>query len=159
MKRLWTFVVFGSLALLLLVAGPGWGGSSNTNYGTGALNSDTTGSLNSAFGDDALYANTVGNDNTATGAGALTDNINGVRNTASGSEALESNTDGFLNTAIGFSALQNNTDGIANTATRSWRAFRKYERQRQYRHGVLRPAFQHHICRTTPADGYKAKNC
>ena len=78
--------MLGGLGLLLLAAGPGWGGGSdNTNYGSNSLASDTTGSANSAFGDYALYLNTTGSDNVGIGDSALYSNVGGSNNTATGS--------------------------------------------------------------------------
>jgi hypothetical protein len=89
-----------------------------TAYGTGALESNTTGINNAAFGDSALFSNTTGNANTALGSGALANSIAGTSNTATGADALYANTStvGF-NTADGSGALGANTTGEENTAT------------------------------------------
>jgi hypothetical protein len=89
----------------------------NTAFGTGALQSNTSGYENSAFGFDALFSNTSGFENTAVGDLVLTSNTTGYDNTASGYFALLDNTTGFNNTASGYAALINNTTGNYNTAT------------------------------------------
>jgi hypothetical protein len=66
----------------------------DTAFGTGALQSNTTGADNSAFGFDALFASTTGLDNSASGFLALKNNTTGGFNTAIGDEALSSNTIG-----------------------------------------------------------------
>jgi len=103
----------------------------NTCYGTGALQSNTTGFDNTAFGYNALSSNTVGFQNTAFGKSALSSNIQGFWNTAVGVNALANSLSGHStavgaralantvnsnNTAIGVSALFHNTDGSGNTA-------------------------------------------
>jgi hypothetical protein len=88
---------------------------SNTHYGWGALNSNTTGTYNSAFGSFALNKNTTGNYNTAVGASALP-NANGFTNVAIGRRAMFNTTTGGGNTAVGTGSLVNNTYGLANVA-------------------------------------------
>ena len=95
----------------------GGGVSSNTSYGSLALNSNTTGSNNTASGYRALYSNTDGFSNVATGYQALRFNTTGIRNTATGYEALYSNTTGNYNTASGVYSMYSNTEGLFNTAT------------------------------------------
>jgi len=95
----------------------GGGVSSNTSYGSLALNSNTTGNYNTATGYQALRSNTFGSDNTATGYVALTSNTTGNYNTATGYGALFSNTEGISNTANGRETLSSNTTGNNNTAT------------------------------------------
>jgi hypothetical protein len=90
---------------------------SNTAFGTGALQYNTTGSGNTASGYTALSSNTTGEYNTASGVFALATNTTGSDNTASGVYALQFNTIGNNNTASGFNALSNNTTGSANTAS------------------------------------------
>lgn len=97
---------FGNMAAL----------AQNTAYGTGALQSDTTGYFNSAFGINALEYNTTGTGNTAVGQEAL-ENSNANFDTATGMYALGINTSGEYETATGFSALENNTTGSYNAAT------------------------------------------
>jgi len=94
----------------------GGGVSSNTSYGTQALDSNTTGQLNTATGYEALFSNTTGNHNTATGYQALNSNTTGGSNTTNGRDALYSNTTGGSNTANGRNALYSNTTGGSNTA-------------------------------------------
>ena len=87
----------------------GGGVSSNTSYGSLALNSNTTGDRNTAHGYYTLYSSTTGERNTATGYYALLSNTTGDRNTANGYFALTSNTTGDRNTASGYRALLSNT--------------------------------------------------
>jgi hypothetical protein len=104
----------------------------NTAYGTGALQNNTTGTDNSAFGYNALFTNTKGFWNTAVGSTALLNNTEGAENTAVGVFALNKNktgsentavgagagggTTGYNNAAIGWSALTCNTTGYDDTA-------------------------------------------
>ena len=88
----------------------------NTKYGTGALNSITTGQNNSAFGVNALYYNTVGNYNTSTGTYSLFSNTTGNFNTANGYLSLFNNNSGRENSAFGAYTLYSNNSGIDNTA-------------------------------------------
>jgi len=81
----------------------------NEAFGSGSLQSTTTGGQNSAFGFDTLLANTTGGLNTAIGAGALQSNDTGESNTAVGAEALLLNVIGIRNVAVGARALRNNT--------------------------------------------------
>jgi len=81
-------------------------GINNTNYGEGALQSNTSGNNNNAFGAYSLYLNSTGNNNVAEGANTLFYNITGNNNTALGSGAICNNTVGSNNTAIGSSALE-----------------------------------------------------
>ena len=97
----------------------GGGSTSSTAYGTGALESNTTGFNNTANGYQALYSNADGFNNTATGYQALRSNAGGDYNTASGYQALFSNVSGFNNTASGSRALYSNTTGSGNTASGS----------------------------------------
>jgi trimeric autotransporter adhesin len=92
---------------------------SNTNYGSGALQFNTTGYNNSAFGYVALNSNTNGTGNSAFGSSALRDNTTGGSNTGIGSDALRVNTIGSRNVAIGAGALLLNTTGSYNTASGS----------------------------------------
>ena len=85
------------------------GVSSNTSYGSLALNSNTTGSNNTANGYNALNSNTTGIQNTAHGYQALTNNTTGDDNVAYGYRALYSNGTGEENTACGYEALYDNT--------------------------------------------------
>jgi hypothetical protein len=89
---------------------------SNTAFGAGALQANTTGIQNTAVGLGALQANTTGASNTAFGTGALQANTTGANNTAVGVNALQANTTGTENTAVGLGALQANTTGANNTA-------------------------------------------
>jgi hypothetical protein len=90
--------------------------ASNTAFGAGALEANTTGAQNTAVGVSTLQANTTGINNTAVGQGALFSNTTGINNTAVGQNALVVNTTGAQNTAVGQDALQTNTTGINNTA-------------------------------------------
>jgi len=94
------------------------GGKSNTNtlFGYGSLQKNTTGQDNTAIGSYALSENITGYNNTAVGGGALGLNTTGYLNTAIGRFALGSITSGNRNTSIGNGALGLITDGIANTA-------------------------------------------
>ena len=94
----------------------GGGVSTNTSYGTGALESNTTGNNNTAHGYQALYSNTEGSYNTASGYQALTSNTRGDNNVANGYQALYFNTTGDNNTAHGYQALYSNTTAFNNTA-------------------------------------------
>ena len=89
---------------------------SNTCFGTGALQSNTSGERNSAFGFEALTSNTSGIANTATGWWALRNNTSGHANAAYGVATLQQNTTGTNNTAVGDRALTRNTTGTSNTA-------------------------------------------
>ena len=73
------------------------GYTSNTGYGTGALNTNSGDNSNSAIGNNALFSNTTG-----------------YNNVGFGNSALYSNTEGCLNTAIGFQTLYNYNTGISN---------------------------------------------
>jgi hypothetical protein len=70
--------------------------------------------LNTAFGTGALQSNTSGHVNTATGSGALTNNTTGFENTATGVDALFSNTFGHGNIAVGYSAASEVSGGNSN---------------------------------------------
>jgi hypothetical protein len=93
----------------------------NTAFGTGALQSNTSGYYNSAFGFDALFQNN-GGFNTGTGYLALYSNVNGSYNTATGGKALYNDAGsttagtGSYNTANGYGTLYANTTGFGNTA-------------------------------------------
>jgi trimeric autotransporter adhesin len=92
-------------------------GTNNTTVGVDALlNTATSSSSNTAFGSAALQNNSTGIRNTASGRLALTFNTSGNENTASGVSALRLNTEGGNNTAIGRSALRDNITGDNNTA-------------------------------------------
>jgi hypothetical protein len=98
-------------------AGIGGGKSnSNTLFGYGSLQKNTTGQDNTAFGSYALSENFTGYNNTAVGSGALGSNTTGYLNTAIGRFALGSITSGNRNTSIGNGTLGLITDGVANTA-------------------------------------------
>ena len=73
----------------------------NSAFGSGALQSNTTGSYNSAFGIFALTANTTGNYNTGVGYNAVSGSTY-WGNTGVGYSALNAN--GGYNTAIGYNA-------------------------------------------------------
>ena len=97
----------------------GFGGgqiATNTAFGIGVLNSNTTGSLNSAFGSGVLNLNTTGSSNTGFGIGVLNLNTTGSLNSAFGSGALFFNTTGSSNSAFGSDALGSNRTGMNNIA-------------------------------------------
>ncbi len=89
--------------------------STNTSFGTGALNPANSSIHNTAFGIGALQAVTTGNGNTANGSGALASNISGLENTAMGFNALSFNNSGHFNTGYGSGALYSNSTGHRNT--------------------------------------------
>jgi len=88
--------------------------ATNTAFGDGALDSNTTGATNTAYGNNALTANTTGSNNTSFGSSSLRNNT-ASNNTAVGFEAALSNTTGTGITAIGYQALRAAT-GASNTA-------------------------------------------
>jgi len=106
----------GVVLLSVLLVGTAAFAQTNTAYGSGALQSNTSGFDNSAFGFDALFANTEGAHNTATGSDTLLVNTFGNDDTATGHSALASNTTGGANTATGAFALTSNNQGALNTA-------------------------------------------
>jgi hypothetical protein len=99
-----------------LLCAPPLQAQTNTLYGFGALQSNTTGTDNAAFGYGALRSNTAGRYNTATGSGALANNTWGRFNVAHGAGALMFTTTGDDNTAVGTEALSLNSVGFWNTA-------------------------------------------
>ncbi|HJV18864.1 MAG TPA: hypothetical protein VJ552_03200, partial [Sediminibacterium sp.] len=89
--------------------------ATNTSYGVGAGQSNTTSANNTAVGYGAMnLTNSNGSDNTAIGQAALQLNVSGDNNTAIGQNALNTST-GSNNTAIGQAALRLNTN-TNNTA-------------------------------------------
>jgi hypothetical protein len=111
-------VVLASLVVLLMsLSGTAYAQVGNTNYGTGALQNNTTGAFNTASGAYALQNNTTGVFNTASGAYALYNNTTGRENTAYGYASLSENTTGNYNTASGYVSLYSNTTGSNNTAS------------------------------------------
>jgi hypothetical protein len=104
------------LALLLLAPVLAQAQSENTQYGSGALFSDTTGFWDAAFGFNALYNNTTGSYDTGIGANSLYSNTTGIRNTATGAFSLHSNTTGSYNAGDGVFSLYLNTTGSYNAA-------------------------------------------
>ena len=96
----------------------GTGGGSvatNTAFGAGALNANTSGSNNVAVGQNCMALNTTGANNTAIGRDASYGNTTGTNNTALGYRALDGNT-ASSNTGIGADALRSNTTASNNTA-------------------------------------------
>jgi len=85
---------------------------------SGQARADCT-DTNTCFGDGALQSNTTGNSNSAFGYFALPANLSGSGNTAVGAQSLEVNTTGSKNTAVGLLALSNNPTGNSNTAVGS----------------------------------------
>jgi hypothetical protein len=88
----------------------------NTQFGTEALFSNTTGINNSAFGHQSLKFNTTGSNNAGFGHQSLFSNTTGSQNTGIGYQVLYSNTNGYNNSAVGFKSLFSNTTGIRNNA-------------------------------------------
>jgi hypothetical protein len=96
----------------------GTGGGSvatNTAFGAGALNANTSGSNNVAVGQNCMALNTTGANNTAIGRDASYGNTTGTNNTALGYRALDGNTASY-NTGIGTDALRSNTTASNSTA-------------------------------------------
>ena len=100
--------VNGDILVNGILAGRGGGGvSTNTTFGSTALDSNTTGSQNAAFGYNALTASTTTSNNTALGAYAAQLAL-GSFNTAVGRGAMYSqDSTGGSHTAIGANALVN----------------------------------------------------
>ncbi len=88
----------------------------NTQGGTDALASNTTGEGNTAIGSLALTSNIDGDSNTAIGVNALRKNVSGTANTAIGLQALFSNNDAVRNVAFGHQTLRDITIGFRNSA-------------------------------------------
>jgi hypothetical protein len=88
---------------------------SNTAFGSGALQYDTSGNNNTAVGTNALNCDTSGNSNTAVGSGTLQNITTGCNNTGVGQQALFHNVTGFNNTSMGDLSLYYNTNSN-NTA-------------------------------------------
>ena len=111
----------------------------NTEYGYGALHSNTSGNNNTAVGAYAAYyfdgpegignntsigtnagfSNTTGGNNTSVGAGCMCNNTTGVDNTAVGSSAMEGvagESVGNYNVALGAQALYQSQGGEYQTA-------------------------------------------
>ena len=88
----------------------------NTAYGSGALQSNTTGNYDSAFGAYALNSNTSGYYNTASGSESLYSNSIGYDNSAMGYDSMLHNTAGNYNTAQGLGSMWSNSTGQNNTA-------------------------------------------
>ena len=111
----------------------------NTEYGYGALHSNTSGNNNTAVGAYAAYyfdgpegignntsigtnagfSNTTGGNNTSVGAGCMCNNTTGLDNTAVGSSAMEGvagESVGNYNVALGAQALYQSQGGEYQTA-------------------------------------------
>ena len=97
--------------------------ATNTAYGYGALQCNSTGSYNTATGYDALYGNTTGSSNTASGFYSLYANTTGSSNTAVGNYSLSRNISGTSNTAFGPYSLGCNSTGSSNVAIGSYAGF------------------------------------
>lgn len=82
--------------------------ATNTVFGNGALNSNSSGTELVAIGRNALSANTTGIRNVAIGDTSLFTNQTGGLNVAVGMSALRLNVSGFNNVGIGMTALFNN---------------------------------------------------
>jgi hypothetical protein len=92
--------------------------ASNTTFGEGALDSNTTGSNNTAFGYFSLSGVSGGAGNTALGSSSLISVNVGGQNTAIGTQSLANSTTGFNNVAIGSNAGRYITGGtVANILT------------------------------------------
>jgi hypothetical protein len=91
--------------------------ASNTSFGDGALQSNSTGINNQASGANALQFNSTGSNNQASGANALQFNSTSSNNQASGANALRFNSTGSNNQASGTNALRSNSTGSNNTAS------------------------------------------
>ena len=110
-------------ANILTIAGNGtvWANgagyvASNTAFGEGALDANTTGINNSSFGFNSLTSNTTGFNNSSFGEASLRSNTTGANNTAFGRQSLRDNTSASSNTAIGQNSLTFITTGVSNTA-------------------------------------------
>ncbi len=103
--------------IVVVLSGPGMADPSNTQLGTNALHSNTTGIENTAIGADSLYSNNSGVFNAATGFESLYSNTGGYSNAGFGSFTLFANTIGVGNTATGTAANKNNTTGNFNTSS------------------------------------------
>jgi hypothetical protein len=110
-------------ANILTIAGNGtvWANgagyvASNTAFGEGALDANTTGINNTAFGFNSLTSNTTGFNNSSFGEASLRSNTTGANNTAFGRQSLRDNTSASSNTAIGQNSLTFITTGVSNTA-------------------------------------------
>lgn len=99
-----------------LTVGLGGGSvSTNTAFGSGALQAANTGGNNSAGGSQAMFYNTTGASNAAWGQGALFNNTTGSFISAWGANALLSNTTGVSLAAGGYQAGYSNTTGNNNS--------------------------------------------
>jgi hypothetical protein len=90
-------------------------GKSNSFYGAGAGQANTTGSNNAFFGWRAGSSNTTGNANTFFGLVAGQFNTTGASNTFVGSNAGRENTTGNYNTFVGQNSALSNQIGSNNT--------------------------------------------
>jgi hypothetical protein len=90
--------------------------ATNTVFGNGALNANTSATSNTAIGYEAIKSTTTGTDNTALGYFALRGNITGGYNVAIGTNALALGTAVTDTIAIGGYAGNNITSGNFNTA-------------------------------------------
>jgi Chaperone of endosialidase len=105
-------------AILLSLVGSA-AAQTNTAYGTGALENNTSGYWDSAFGYYSLFNNTIGYGNTASGYAALQYNTTGSWNTAIGTGALsgpssQDYTTGSYNIGVGYAAGTNIITGTNN---------------------------------------------
>ena len=78
----------------------------NTNYGSGALQNNTSGTNNTSIGAYSAFNNLDASNNTAIGSNSAYYTTSGSNNTSLGAGSLCNNTTGSLNTAIGSSALE-----------------------------------------------------
>lgn len=112
--RIMAFLLFTLLAYTVS-AFAGFEGGSNTFYGQGAGDSNTTGFANTYLGMDAGKENTTGSNNTFVGEASGYNNTTGEENVFLGMDAGVNNTTGNQNTFLGSNAGAGNTTGYANT--------------------------------------------
>jgi hypothetical protein len=108
-------------ANILTIAGNGtvWANGagyveSNTAFGQGALDANTTGTINAAFGLDALGANTTGSGNSSFGRRAMYQMKTGTSNSVFGLNSLY-NSNGIANSCFGVANLFSKTSGNNNS--------------------------------------------
>ena len=100
---------FGTAALQQLT-----GGTKNTAIGVNAQLYITNGSNNTAVGDTALYANASGTENVAVGQNALAAGVSSSGNVAIGSQSYKNNISGGNNTVVGYNAATTLSSGSNN---------------------------------------------
>ena len=90
-------------------------GHTNTAFGYGALQRNTTAFRNTAIGCLSLTNNTTGRYNTAVGYQSMTSNTTAERNTVVGFNAMSFSVTGGYNTGVGFGVFSSNISGSNNT--------------------------------------------